>query len=125
MLLKKWFRSIRVRSRLSRNVLRSLMVATFVTLVVIAGRSVSAQMISSKTSDQIINNQQVNEKNLLANYACAICHTSQPKDEGVAVTGKPLTPKQIADFYHQGRSAQEHIKTLSLNNQISLLTSLR
>ncbi len=124
MLLKKWFRSIRVRSGLSRNVLKSLVIATFVTLVVIAGRSVSAQMLSSKTSDQIINTQQVNEKQLLAasNYACAICHTSKPKDEGVAVTGKPLTPEQIADFYHQGKSAQEHINTLNLDNQISLLS---
>jgi len=120
MLLKKWFKSIRVRSGLSRNVLRSLVVATFVTLVVIAGRSVSAQMISSKTSDQIINTQEANEKNLLANYACALCHTSKPKDEGVAI--KPLTPEQIADFYHQGRSAQEHIKTFNLKNQISLLS---
>ena len=122
MLLRKWFRSIRVRSGLSRNVLKSLVVATFVTLVVIAGRSVSAQMLSSKTSDQIINTQQVNENKLIAleNYDCARCHTSKPKDEGVAI--KPLTPEQIADFYHQGRSAQEHIKTLNLKNQISLLS---
>lgn len=124
MLLKKWLKNIRVRSRLSRNVLRSLVVAAFVTLVVIAGHSVSAQMISSKTSDQIINTQQVNEKKLIAleNYDCAFCHTSKPKDEGVAVTGKPLTPEQIADFYYQGRSAQKHIKTLNVKNQISLLS---
>lgn len=58
----------------------------------------------------------------LFSLSCLNCHTSKTKDKGVAVTCKLLTPEQIADFYHQGKSAQEHIKTINLNNQISLLS---